>query len=98
MADDTDNVMYKLAEFRDNLASLMDTQVLGKLAEFLTDTISEDVEALSKYKWMVENSVDGLDCKYAAVAKNFFLENCAENAAKTICWLYNNWAKMYDKE
>lgn len=90
-----DEILLNLSQFRENLKILMKPEVLQKLAEFLEETADQEHSMLEKYKWFVENSQDGLDCKYASAAKEFFLENQAEQAAKAVIWLYENWAKAY---
>lgn len=91
----TDRTMMNLATFRENLRRMMNPEVLKHFADFLEATGTEDNGLLTRYKWFVENGENGADCRYAVMAKEFFLKNEAENAAKAINWLYNNWSKFY---
>jgi hypothetical protein len=50
---------------------------------------------LERYKYFVEHSEDGEDCRYAAMAKKFFYEDRAKGVAKHINWLADNWARFY---
>ena len=92
----TDKVLVNLAHLRENLVKLMNPEVLKKFADFLEATGNSDGSMLQRFKWFVENSENGADCKYAAMAKDFFLESQAEECAKAIIWLYKNWAKHYE--
>jgi hypothetical protein len=88
--------LLNLAQLRINLQKLMKPEILAKLAEFLEKTAYEDSSMLERYKWFVENGENGADCKYASMAREFFLKDQAENAAKAIIWLYHNWARNYE--
>jgi hypothetical protein len=50
---------------------------------------------LERFKVVTETSEYGGDCKYAQMAKEFFLKDQAEECALALCWLYRNWAKSY---
>ena len=89
--------LLNLAVLRDNLRRMMDPKVLEQFAKFLEDTGNEDTSMLQRYKWFVENSENGEDCRYAEMAKQFFITDQADNAAQAIIWLYHNWAKSYEK-
>ncbi len=92
-----DQAMLNLAVLRENLRRMMYPEVLKKFAEFLESTGNQDESMLQRYKWFVENSENGADCRYAAMAKDFFLKDQAEGAAQAIIWLYHNWAKSYER-
>lgn len=93
----TDRTMLNLATFRENLRKMMNPEVLSHFADFLESTGSADNGFLSRYKWFAENGENGPDCRYAVMAKEFFLRNEAEGAAKAIIWLYKNWARHYEE-
>jgi len=92
-----DQVLLNLATLRENLRKLMNPSILKKFAEFLDATGEEDSSMLQRYKWFVEKSENGADCRYAVLAKEFFLNDQADGAAQAIIWLYHNWAKTYEK-
>jgi hypothetical protein len=89
--------LMSLAKFRKNLRALMDPQVLEHLAKFLESTGEEDHGMLERYEWFSENSENGPDCRYALMAKKFFLRDQATDVAETISWLYHNFANTYEK-
>ncbi len=91
----TDQTMLNLSVLRENLRQLMNPEVLKEFANFLEATGSDDNSFLSRYKWFCENSENGSDCRYATMAKEFFLRDEAAGAAQAINWLYHNWAKHY---
>ena len=96
MPSATDRVLVNLAALRENLSKLMNPEVLKVFANYLDATGNSDGSMLSRFKWFVENSENGADCKYAAMAKEFFLKDQATECAKAIIWLYKNWAKHYE--
>lgn len=78
----------------------MKPEILKALAEFLEHTAygdNIDSSLVERYQWFCENSENGPDCRYAAMAKTFFLEDQAVNVANDINWLYENWSKFYVK-
>lgn len=87
--------LIKLAELREKLQMLMQPEILRELANFLEAT-GGDNSFIVRYKWFCENGEKGPDCRYAAMSKNLFLQNDAENVAKAINWLYENWSKHYE--
>ena len=91
-----DDILLNLALFRENLQKMMNPKVLEKFVEFLDATGHEDSSMLHRYKWFVENGENGADCRYARMAKDFFLQDHADGAAKAIIWLYHNWARGYE--
>lgn len=97
MPDVREQVLLNLAVLRENLRKMMNPKVLKHLANFLEATGEEDSSMLQRYKWFAENSENGADCRYAIMAKEFFLKEQAEGAADAIIWLYHNWAKSYEK-
>lgn len=98
MPGQKDQVILNLAVFRENLHKMMKPEILQKFAEFLESTGSDNHSMLERYKWFCENSENGPDCRYAGMAKEFFLKDQADGAAKAIIWLYHNWAKSYERE
>jgi hypothetical protein len=92
-----DQVILNLATFRENLKKLMNPAVLKKFAEFIESTGQGDESMLQRYKWFAENSENGENCRYAVMAKEFFLKDQADSAAQAVIWLYHNWAKTYER-
>jgi len=90
-----DQIMLNLAMLRDNLQKMMNPKVLASFADFLEATGTEDNSFLQRYKWFSENGENGSSCRYAIMAKEFFLKDEAAGAAKAINWLYHNWSKHY---
>ena len=88
--------LIKLAELRDSLKSFLRPEILKELANFLEAT-GGDNSFIDRYKWFCENTTNGPDCRYAAMSKEFFLKDHAEQTAKAINWLYENFAKFYEK-
>jgi erythromycin esterase-like protein len=89
--------MMNLSQFRDNLRQLLNPEVLRHMADFLEATGSQDDNnMLARYKWFCENGENGPDCRYAVMAKEFFLRDQASDAAKALNWLYHNWSKHYE--
>jgi len=97
MPQTRDQVLLNLATFRENLKKMMNPQVLEQFAKFLEATANEadNGSMLERYKWFCEKSEDGPDCRYAGMAKEFFLKNQAQQVADAIKYLYENWAKFY---
>lgn len=90
-----DDTLIKLSKLRKNLKEFMKPEILKSLASLLEHTAYGDGSLVERYQWFCENAENGPDCRYAAMAKNFFLADQAENTAKDIIWLYENWAKVY---
>jgi hypothetical protein len=45
--------------------------------------------------WSKKN---GPDCRYATMAKNFFLQEQVTKVAEVINYLYHNWSKHYESK
>jgi len=86
--------MLNLAALHENLKTMMKPEVLTKFTELLESIGSPDGSMLERFKFFLEKN--GSDCRYAAMAKEFFLKDHASGCAKAICWLYHNWAKNYE--
>ncbi len=97
MPKTTDLTMLNLATLRENLKKMMTPKVLSKLAELLEVTDNPDSSMLERFKTISNASEFGGDCRYAQAAKEFFLQDQAEAAAKAINWLYHNWSKTYEE-
>jgi hypothetical protein len=91
--DDSD-VLLRIATLREDLKELLKPEVLNKLVDLVEDCGPEN-SMLERYKYFCEHAENGKDCRYAAMAKKFFLEDKADQVAKDIQWLYENWAKFY---
>ena len=97
MPKTTDLTMLNLAALRENLKKMMRPEILSIFAEFLEVTDDSDGSMLHRFKTISEISEYGGDCQYAQAAKEFFLKDQAEAAAKAINWLYHNWSKTYEE-
>jgi hypothetical protein len=95
MSKATDLTMLNLATLRKNLKAFMNPKVLSKLAEFLEVSDDPKGSMLERFEAITRTSEYGGDCKYAQMAKTFFLKNQAEDCARAINWLYDNWSKHY---
>lgn len=91
-----DRNLIILAELRDHLLGLMQPDVLKNLASLLEAMGGDKNAFVHQFRTWLENN--GEDCRYAAMAKNFFLQDQAENVAEMICTLYHEWAKAYEKK
>jgi len=91
-----DETICKLADLKMSLESLMDPKLLSKLASLLEAFGGRGRSFAEQYKFWVEKN--GPDCRYAAMAKEFFLKENSENVAKVIIELYNDWAKHYERK
>jgi hypothetical protein len=89
-----DDILLELATLRENLKDILRPEVLNKLVDFI-EACGSDNSMLERYKYFCETSEDGPDCRYAAMAKKFFLEDRAKGVAETINWLYENWSRFY---
>lgn len=90
---ETDRTLFKLAELKESLSALMDPKVLGMMASLLDSFGGKGKTSIEQYKFWIEKN--GSNCRYAAIAKEFFLNDNASNVAKDIISLYDNWAKYY---
>ena len=91
---DDNDVLIRLATLREDLKEFLKPEVLNKLVDFIQDC-GPDNSMLERYKYFSEHSDQGKDCRYAAIAKKFFLEDRADKVARDIQWLFENWAKFY---
>jgi hypothetical protein len=85
--------LEQLAKLKEDLSILMDPNVLRKLASLLEAFGDKNKTFIDQYKFWVNKN--GENCRYAALAKEFFLRNNSKNVAKAIICLYDNWAKYY---
>lgn len=93
--DIKDQTLYKLADLRKSLKSFMKPAVLSKLADLLESLGGDKKSHVEQYKFWIEKN--GPDCRYASFAKQFFLDDHAENVAQYINHLYHNWSRFYEK-
>lgn len=93
---ETNEILLKLSQFKKSLKLLMNPKVLKHLASLLEAFGPGQRSFVEQFEFWVEKN--GKDCKYATLAKEFFLQDNAENVAKEIIYLYHNWAKHYEKE
>ena len=90
----TDRTMMNLADLRENLQHMLKPEVLDKLVDLLGEMNSDNGTLLNRYKYFVQKN--GVDCRYATMAKEFFLNDHAADCAKAINLLYHNWSKNYE--
>jgi hypothetical protein len=91
---DNSDVLLVLAELRSDLKEFLKPEVLSRLVD-LIESCGPENSMLERYQYFCEHSEDGPDCRYAAMAKKFFLEDRAKGVAEHINWLYENWARFY---
>jgi hypothetical protein len=92
-----DDNLIRLSNLRKTLNSMMKPEILTAFTKFLEDTAWGDGSLIERYEWFCNNGEKGPDCRYAAMAKNFFLQEQADNVAETINFLYHNWSKFYEE-
>lgn len=92
-----DDTLIRLAQLRRSLKEFMRPEVLKQLAQLLEDTQYGESSLMERYEWFCKNSENGPDCRYAAMAKTFFLQDQAEKTAKDIIWLYENFGRFYNE-
>lgn len=91
-----DMTIMELAKLRESLRNVLHVQVLKGLTDLLERLGGDKNSFVSQYSsWIKRN---GPDCRYAAYAKEFFLRDQAESVAKSIIWLYHNFAKAYEEK
>ena len=74
----------------------MNPKVLSKLGDLLEELGGDRKSFVQQYKFWIKKN--GPDCRYASFAKQFFLDDHAENVAQSIIALYHMWAKYYEKK
>lgn len=94
MPKETDRTMLNLAALRTNLKVMMDPKILEKFAELLVALGDDSGDYLSRYEFFVRKN--GRECRYAQMAKEFFLNDYGQSCADAINWLYHNWSKYYE--
>jgi len=90
--DTSDEVMKQLAKLRTALKEFMTPEVLGKFADLLEE-LGSDESYVERYEFFAEHSENKEDCRYARMAKHYFLEESGDNVINLLEWLYNNFAK-----
>jgi len=91
-----DQVLFKLADLRESIRKFMKPQVLNKLGDLLELLGPDNKSHVKQYKFWVNKN--GPDCNYASFAKQFFLDDHADDVAQCIIWLHDNWARLYRKK
>ena len=92
----TDQTMLNLAALRDNLNKLLDPKVLQKLVELSEAFGDNESDYLERYRFFILKN--GEDCRYAHMAKEFFINDHGKSCAEAINALYHNWAKFYEEK
>jgi hypothetical protein len=90
------NNLVNLGKLRESLKLLMNPELLGKLADLLEAMGSDKNSFLKQFNFWLEKN--GEDCRYAEIAKQFFIEEEAEGIAKQIITLYHDWARYYENK
>lgn len=89
-----DDILLKLASLKESLGNFIKPQILKKIVE-LSEALGTDKNSFVKqFKFWVEKN--GPDCRYAEMAKQFFLDDQAKSVAESINWLYHNWSNKYE--
>lgn len=88
--------LIRVAALRESLKEFINPKVLRKIVDLCEALGTDRSSFISQYKfWSNKN---GEDCRYAAMAKKFFLDDQAEGVAKEIIYLYHNFAKRYEEK
>jgi hypothetical protein len=91
-----DNNLVRLGKLQESLKSLMNPELLSKLADLLEAMGNDKNSFLKQFNFWLEKK--GKDCRYAEIAKQFFVEEQAEGIAKQIIKLYHDWARYYENK
>lgn len=91
-----DKTLIELAKLRESLRNILHVQVLKNLTDLLEAMGGDRDSFVSQYNHWVKSN--GPNCRYAAYAKEFFLRDQAESVAKSIIWLYHNFACHYENK
>jgi hypothetical protein len=91
-----EDILLFLSTFKSDIEQFTNPEVLKKFLD-LREALGGDRKSfVDQYKFWIEKN--GSDCRYAAMAKNFFLKEQANNVAKAINELYHSWSKFYEGE
>jgi len=94
MTDSRNDSLLRLAALRENLLYFVDPKVLSKIVDLVEAMGTDRNTFLKQFQFWIKKN--GPDCRYAAMAKTFFLEDQAEKIALEINWLYHNFGKHYE--
>ena len=95
MDDPRNLTLTKLADLRESLISFAKPRILEKLLD-LCEALGTDRNSFVKqFKFWLDKN--GPDCRYANMARQFFIQDQAESVANEINWLYHNWSKYYEE-
>lgn len=90
-----EDILLILSNFKEDIQKFTDPEVLKKFLDLREGLGGDRNSFVSQYKFWLEKN--GSDCRYAAMAKNFFLQEQAPKVAEAINWLYHNWSRFYEK-
>jgi hypothetical protein len=91
-----EDILLILAEFKEDIQNFTDPEILKKFLDFRLALGGDRDSFVIQYKtWTKKN---GPDCRYATMAKNFFLQEQASKVAEVINYLYHNWSKHYESK
>lgn len=83
------DMLLVLSRLRGSLDALLKPEVLEGLVE-LKEVLGGDNDLLARYDWFSNNSEFGKDCRYAKMARHYFLEENGDNVIRLIKHLYDN--------
>jgi len=96
MNDPRNDTLLKLASLRESLIRFIKPENFSKLVDLCESLGTDRNSFLKQFKFWSEKN--GEDCRYAAMAKQFFLEDQAKTVAKEINSLYHNFSKYYEEK
>jgi hypothetical protein len=85
------DMMLVLERLRSSLDDFFKPETLDGFLK-LREALGGDSGLVARYKWFSENSELGSNCRYAKMAKHYFLEENGENVIMLIKYLYDNFA------
>ena len=94
MNDPRNDTLIRLAALRDSLTIITKPEILRNLVDLAQFLGTDHNSFVKQFKFWVEKN--GNDCRYAAMAKEFFLKDQAKDVAKQINYLYHNFSKQYE--
>ena len=86
-----DDALIVLNRLRTVLEELLVPEVLNKMVE-LQEELGDKDGLLNRYDYLSEHAENKKDCRYARMAKHYFLEEHGDNVISLIKWLNDNWA------
>lgn len=91
-----EDTLLALSKLKETVSNFTNPEVLKKFLDIREALGGDRSSFVDQYKFWTEKN--GADCRYAAMAKNFFLQEQAFKVAAAINWLYHNWSKFYENK